>query len=120
MAEELDYSRVERMRVDEPSDQPSTYIEEKSHNRPAFLNFIAMLCTAIALDIGSIIPVIGDAIDLLALIIFIPWFYFSGMTFTNKRIGFMSVTSILEALPVVQMAPFLTINIITAYWINGN
>lgn len=88
--------------------------------KPLSLNFICMLLVSGALDIIGIltspIPGVSIALSILYNIIFIPWFYFSGIKFNMKKIGSMGATSILEYIPVVEALPMMTINVIYSYY----
>lgn len=119
MAEELDYGRVERTRP-----VPETVAPMAQKGRPSLMNFVGMLSVAIALDavglILNVAPGIGFTLQIIADIIFIPWFYFSGMSFTGKRIGVLGFTTVVESIPVLGNLPFLTLGIVASYYLNGH
>ncbi len=88
--------------------------------KPMTLNFVCMCAVAGMFDIIGLfvneIPGVGIAIEIIADVTFIPWFYFSGIKFNAKRIGSMATTSILESIPVVGNLPFILINVIYSYY----
>lgn len=88
--------------------------------KPLTINFIFMVIVSGILDLigffTSEIPGVGIALSILYNIIFIPWFYFSGVKFNMKKIGSMGATSILEYIPIVGNLPFMTVNIIYSYY----
>ncbi len=86
--------------------------------KPITLNFICMLAVSIILDLLSLIPAISILISILYNVIFIPWFFFSGVKFNMKKIGSMGATSILEYIPFISFLPFMTLNVIYSYYSN--
>jgi uncharacterized membrane protein len=121
MAEELRLrdevpSRIERKVYQEPEQVP----ESTNHHRPGMINFMLMVMTAVILDVFGLflneVPFVGAGIVLLADFIFIPWFYMSGMKFTNKRIIAMGIQTIGEAIPLIGNAPLITVNVIYSYY----
>lgn len=88
--------------------------------KPITLNFICMIMVVGVLDLigafTSEIPGVGIMLSLIYNIIFIPWFYFSGIKFNAKKIGSMGTTSILEYIPLVGNLPLMTINVIYSYY----
>lgn len=122
MAEELDYSRVERRQVEDDVIENIPVKDSKKKNRPSKFNFVLMVLVAAVLDILGIflgfIAGAGLALEIVANLIFIPWFHFSGMKFTGKRIGLMGATTILESIPIIGSLPFITLNVILSYYFN--
>ncbi len=92
----------------------------KNINKSINLNFISMLSVGLLLDgIGvflNFIPGIGIIISFISNLIFIPWFYFSGIKFTGKKIASMGATSILEYIPLIGNLPLITTNIVFSYY----
>ncbi len=88
--------------------------------KPITLNFICMCGVASIFDIIGLfvneIPGVGIAIEIIADITFIPWFYFSGIKFNAKRIGSMATTSVLESIPIVGNLPLILVNVIYSYY----
>lgn len=84
--------------------------------KPVTLNFVCMLLVSITLDLLSFIPGISILISILYNVIFIPWFFFSGVKFNMKKIGSMGASSILEYIPFLSFLPFMTLNIIYSYY----
>lgn len=88
--------------------------------KPMTLNFICMVMVAGVLDIigffTSEIPGVGIVLSFLYNVIFIPWFYFSGIKFNLKKIGTMGTTSILEYIPIIGNMPFMLVNVIYSYY----
>jgi hypothetical protein len=88
--------------------------------KPITLNFICMLAVVGVLDIVGVFtsefPGVGIVLSILYNIIFIPWFYFSGIKFNLKKIGTMGTTSILEYIPIVGNLPFMTLNVVYSYY----
>lgn len=93
---------------------------EKEHTRPSMFNFICMVMVAAVFDTFSLflgeVPLVGAGIVLIADMVFIPWFYMSGMKFTNKRIIGMGIQTIAESIPLVGNFPIITINVIYSYY----
>lgn len=88
--------------------------------KPITLNFICMCLVAGTLDIISFftseIPGVGVFLSIIYNVIFIPWFYFSGVKFNMKKISSMGVTSILEYIPIIGNLPFMISNVIYSYY----
>ncbi|MBC7766545.1 hypothetical protein H7Y21_00935 [Arenimonas sp.] len=88
--------------------------------KPLSLNFICMFMVSGTLDIIGVFttefPGFSILLSILYNIIFIPWFYFSGIKFNMKKIGSMGATSILEDIPIVEALPWMTINTIYSYY----
>jgi hypothetical protein len=84
------------------------------------LNFICMLIVSGTLDLvgffATIIPGVGILLSIIYNVIFIPWFYFSGIKFNMKKIGSMGTTSILEYIPIIGNLPLMTVNTIYSYY----
>lgn len=125
MAEELRLrqetpSRIERKVYQEPEDLYST--TQNTHSRPSFINFMCMILAAIVFDglglfLGEI-PGVGTVIVFISDMIFIPWFYMSGMKFTNKRIVAMGAQTIAESIPFIGNFPLITVNVVYSYYSN--
>ena len=64
------------------------------------------------------IPGFGVFIVFLSDMVFIPWYYFSGMKFTGRRIGIMGVSTILESLPIIGNLPLITFGVVASYYSN--
>ncbi len=86
------------------------------------LNFIFMATVAIALDLLSLflseIPGVGIIFSILSLVIFIPWFIFSGVlkiNDTHKMIA-MAFTAIGEGFPIIGNLPCITLNVFFTYY----
>jgi hypothetical protein len=113
MAEELRLrdevpSRIERKVYREPEQ----VVSNAEHNRPSLVNAMFMICFAIIFDAISLAPGANDITIFVANLIFIPWFYMSGVKFTNKRITSLGVTTIIEAIPFLGAFPMITVNVI--------
>ena len=113
MAEELRLrdevpSRIERKIYQEPEQ----LISNTEHYRPGLVNAISMVCVAVVFDIISLAPGANDIMIFIANLVFIPWFYMSGMKFTNKRIASLGVTTIIEAIPFLSGFPMITVNVV--------
>jgi len=85
-------------------------------------NFICMALVAGTLDILSFflsaIPGVGIMFSILSLIIFIPWFAFSGVIKigdVSKMIS-MAFTAIGEGIPIIGNLPCITINVFFTYY----
>jgi hypothetical protein len=113
-------SRIERKVYQDPEDLYLT--TQNTHNRPSFINFMCMILVAIVFDsLGlflSEIPGVGTVIVFISDIIFIPWFYMSGMKFTNKRAVAMGAQTIAESIPFIGNLPLITVNVIYSYYSN--
>ncbi len=94
------------------------YVAKNVFKKPVTLNFICMLAVSIILDLFSLIPGISIFISILYNVIFIPWFFFSGVKFNMKKIGSMGATSILEYIPFISFLPFMTLNVVYSYYSN--
>jgi hypothetical protein len=119
MAEEL------RLREDVPSrierkiyQEPEEVVPVRS--RPSFVNFAFMVLVAIVFDIIGLftaeVPFVGAGISITSSVIFIPWFYMSGMNFNNKRVVSMAAQTIAESVPFVGNFPLITVNVIYSYY----
>lgn len=90
--------------------------------KPITLNFICMIMVVGVLDLiglfTSEIPGVGIVLSILYNVIFIPWFYFSGIKFNMKKVGSIGATSILEYIPVIGNLPLMTVNVIYSYYSN--
>jgi hypothetical protein len=93
-------------------------IAKNVFKKPITLNFICMVLISVTLDLLSLIPGFNILISILYNILFIPWFYFSGIKFTIKKISSMGVTSIIEYIPIVSILPAMTLNTIYSYYSN--
>ncbi len=111
MAEELDYSQVERLTVQDESDNETS-------KKPSRMNFFAMVCFCVALDVASLFG-IGLILDIIYVIIMIPWFHFSGMKFTRRRASIFGITLLIEALPVISIMPMYTVSLLLNFRENG-
>lgn len=87
----------------------STY--ERSSFRGGIVNKILILTVAFILDIISLIPAVNDATIIVADIIFISWFYFSGVKFSPRRIISFGATNIIEVIPYASAVPMILINV---------
>jgi hypothetical protein len=111
-------SRIERKRY-QPEEERD---EVPVHTRPGFINFALMISVAVVLDIigafSNEVPGVGVVIVLIADVIFIPWFHFSGMKMNGKRIISTTIETVGESIPLVGNAPLITINVILSYYLN--
>jgi hypothetical protein len=89
-------------------------------SKPLTLNFICMILVAIVLDaLGFFLAEfgVGFIFSLLGLLIFTPWFHFSGIAkFDTKRAVSMGTTSILEIFPITGNLPLITANVFFTYY----
>ncbi len=123
MVAQLNDSRVQRLSVNPAQGvQGVKNVAGNLTKKPVTLGFAMMVMVAFTLDIIGLFvnefPGVGIVISIIATIIFVPWFYFSGIKFDGKRIGSMGATSILEYIPFVGNMPFITLNVIYSYYSN--
>lgn len=85
-------------------------------------NFICMALVAATLDILSFflsaIPGVGIIFSILSLVIFMPWFAFSGVIKIDdiSKMISMAFTAIGEGIPVIGNLPCITINVFFTYY----
>ena len=119
MATQLNYNRVERQVL---KDSPLNAINAVSGftKKGINLNIICMVLVAGTLDLIGFfvneVPFAGIIIIVIADIIFIPWFHFSGIKFTPKIIGSMTVGTGIEAIPILGNLPAITSFVIYSYY----
>ena len=88
--------------------------EQKSKISKA--TFYEMLAVAILFDLVSLIPILGTISDIGALLIFYIWYKIKGVSFSNpKRGASLILTAIIEAIPIIDMIPTWTFEVIYMY-----
>lgn len=85
------------------------------------LEFICMALVAGTLDILSLFlsefPGVGIIFSILALVIFIPWFYFSkNVNFSIDKMISMTLMAVGEGIPIVGNLPCITANVFFTYY----
>lgn len=110
-------SRVERLNPKKALDTAANITK-----KPITMNFVLMCIVAGILDIIGLftneLPGVGIVISIIADVIFIPWFYFSGIKFNSKRIASMLGMNIVEDIPIIGNFPFIILNVIYSYYSN--
>ena len=78
--------------------------------------FYEMLVVAVFFDLVSLIPILGTISDIGALLIFYIWYKICGVSFSNpKRSLSFFGTAIIEAIPLLDMLPTWTVEVIYMY-----
>lgn len=78
--------------------------------------FYEMLVVALFFDAISLIPIVGTISDVGALLIFYIWYKMCGVSFSNpKRGASLIITAIIEAVPLLDMLPTWTAEVIYMY-----
>lgn len=112
-------SRIERKIY---NTENSSLSDKKTHTRPSFPNFLAMIIVAMFFDGVGIftneIPGVGFVIVMISNLIFIPWFYASGMKINSKRITVLGFETFGESIPIVGNLPLITGSILMNYYLN--
>ncbi len=114
-------SRVERLN---PANKATQAVNAGQNllKKGVTLNFICMVLVAVVLDLFSFflseIPGVGIAFSILSLIIFIPWFAFSGVLKVSDltKITSMAFTALGEGVPVIGNLPCITANVFFTYY----
>ena len=91
-------------------------------SKPFTFQFLAMLLVAGVLDIFSFFLSefgVGFIFSILGLIIFVPWFYLTGVVQMDiKKLTSMGSTTILELFPITGNLPCITLNVFYSYYSN--
>ncbi len=117
-------SRIERGLPNNPINKAETAINATKNvfEKGITLNFICMVIVALILDIFSFflseIPGVGIIFSVLSLVIFIPWFAFSGIIKISDigKMVSMAFTALGEGIPVIGNLPCITINVFFTYY----
>jgi len=117
-------SRVERGVSNNPVNKAEKAVNATKNvlKKGVTLNFICMVIIAATLDIFSFflseVPGVGIIFSILSLVIFIPWFAFSGIIKINDmgKMTSMAFTGLGEGIPIVGNLPCITANVFFTYY----